>query len=150
MRLPIVALVAALVIGVESTREELYAKRQKQCDLFVSPDGSDNNSGITMQEPLETLGCALDPACADVSVSFSQPSISYTATNPLTSPQSGDVVCLLAGVYSLDDTVFCRLKPESSISIFALGEDGSAILDGNNWLEGGRLIIRRCIRRWNC
>jgi hypothetical protein len=45
--------------------EQLYAG---SCDWFVSPAGSDDNSGTSLQEPLEDLRCLLDTnACADSS-----------------------------------------------------------------------------------
>lgn len=81
----------------------------------MAPDGSDDNDGTSLESPLASLHCLLDrDACADM----------------VTTAEPGDVICLLAGIYQIDEPIFVRVAPESIITIMALGDDHSAILDG--------------------
>jgi predicted outer membrane repeat protein len=93
------------------TFDILNAKlEQVDQDLYVSPDGSNDNSGLTLDDPLRTVSYALAKIFPD-------------STNPLT-------IHLSNGTYSLSGTgeifpLYCR----SFVSL--LGEDEiSTILDG--------------------
>jgi hypothetical protein len=95
------------------TFDILHAKvEQVNQDLYVSPDGSDDNSGLSVNDPLLTVSYALTKALSD-------------STNPL-------VIHLSSGVYSPSQTgerfpLNCR----SHVSL--VGEDeASSILDGED------------------
>ncbi|MEA3476141.1 MAG: choice-of-anchor Q domain-containing protein, partial [Candidatus Cloacimonadota bacterium] len=81
-------------------------------DLYVSPDGNDNNSGITPDEPLKTISFALTKIASD-------------STHPNT-------IYLANGIYSssLTGEIF-PLNCRSYVSIIGEDEDFS-ILDGDN------------------
>ncbi len=89
----------------------LHAKtEQVNQDLCVSPDGSDDNTGLTVDQPLLTVSCALAKILAD-------------STNPLT-------IHLSNGTYFPSETgerfpLNCR----SYVSLFGENE-ASTILDG--------------------
>ena len=86
-----------------------------KCDYFVSPTGKDkDNSGTELDSPFETLKCACDPGCNK-------------------ELQTGEVICLLQGVYDVFDTIYIKSAEmrEKSLKIMSLGPDRSAVLDGN-------------------
>jgi len=101
------------------TFDILNAKiEQVDQDLYVSPDGSDENSGLTVDDPLLTISCALVKVLPD-------------SINPLT-------INLLNGTYSPSGSgeifpLYCR----SNISLIG-EEEIFTILDG----EGQNRILK--------
>lgn len=114
----VLCLVFALLVAVEgkgssipAALRKIYDAKKGSCDFFVAPNGSDKNYGTDYDHAFLTLGCALDPACNE-------------------GIETQDVVCLLAGTYNVRETITPRLPADSSITIKALGDDLSVILDG--------------------
>jgi len=94
-------------------------------DLYVSPDGDNNNSGLTQDEPLQTISFALTKIASD-------------STHP-------NNIYLVNGIYSpsLTDEKF-SLNCRSYVSIIGENEENT-ILDGDN-LSG----IISCVFGDNC
>jgi len=107
-------------------------------DLYVSPDGNDNNSGLTADEPLKTISFALTKIASD-------------STHPNT-------IHLANGIYSpsLTGEIF-PLNCRSYVSIIGENEQ-NVILDGNNlsniitciWDDKHFYIKNLTIQNGNC
>lgn len=111
------ALVVMTMGIVGAKHPALYEARKGKCDFFVSPEGSDDNDGTSLDEPLESLSCLLDSAaCPDSNVHASP----------------GDVICLMAGRFLIDATIYSRMAVDARVTVRALGPDHSAILDGQD------------------
>ena len=110
-RLALAALDIDSQCPISSNQRVLYEARKNLCDFFVSPFGDDINAGDEYMHAFQTLSCAMNPECNSAI-------------------DSKDVICMLAGNYPVFETIVPRLPENSLLTVMALGDDHSVVLDG--------------------
>jgi len=87
-------------------------RREVNRDLYVSPDGDDNNTGFSHGEALKTIAIAVHKIAAD-------------STNIKT-------VHILPGIYTSEDQLYPPIPLKSYVNIVGAGPDSTVIIVTNN------------------